>query len=421
VLRPKVLPFAVLLVACGSTVDLGDTRHTPTTGKSVPGQPRTSVFADAGSGGTGAIGASGVQRPDASAGTSNIITSPRPDGGARGGFSGQARDGGRRHDGGGVEVARCRPIATTPGVFNPCGDTWAIAYSPDAKLLVTGEQTPPPNVFLWNLSDGSLVRELDGIERGVYDVAFSPDGSLLAVSGEREDGTGDISAVVKIYDVASGRQVLAPPTSCGFYVDSVAFSNDGTLLATAGYRDFVELWRVADGTLVHAIPYATSVHNVHFAPMGSELIIGGYDEKATVYSVPGGSEVFSLSPIATEQADAAFSPDGTQIASTGDGPEQKPEADVIKLWDVSSRQLLQTLSGHQGYVSHVVWIDQDHLVSNDWIGTVRRWNRQPKGLFAAGDVWTTNGARTVAVSPDKKTLAVDAVKDGVPGFEFLSL
>jgi WD40 repeat protein len=319
-------------------------------------------------------------------------------GGAGGGFTGLGGAGG----GGGspVNTPSCQSISQVPGMLNPCGRANSLAYSPDGKLIAMAtDMATGPTVRIWRLGDGALVRDLPGLPGVSYDVAFSPNGKLLAVAGGAD--AGDSNAAL-IYDVASGNQVRMLPTSSGFYSDTVAFSNDGALVATAGSQGPIEVWRVSDGARVAAIPYPTSVHNLHFAPSGQRLIAGGVDGRATVWDLPAGTPVFTLSPIADEMSDADFSPDGTQIASTG------PTND-IRIWDVATHALLQSLTGHGTSVSHTTWIDQNHLVTNDWAGDIRFWARASSGQMAAASSKSI-GTQSIgiAVSPDRHTLAVGA-------------
>jgi WD40 repeat protein len=67
-------------------------------------------------------------------------------------------------------------------------------------------------------------------------VAFSPDGTLLASAG--------VERQVQLWDVATGRQVCTLPH--GDEVMAVAFSPDGTLLASGGYDNQMYLWGILD-------------------------------------------------------------------------------------------------------------------------------------------------------------------------------
>ncbi|MCC6493575.1 MAG: WD40 repeat domain-containing protein [Pirellulales bacterium] len=111
----------------------------------------------------------------------------------------------------------------------------SMSVSPDGGLLATAGNDLA--VRLWNLGDGSLVRELVGHERHVYSVQFHPSGEFLL--------SGDLVGVVKQWNVASGEVVRsfdAKPLHTyegGQQVDfggvrSLAVSADGRRLAAGG-------------------------------------------------------------------------------------------------------------------------------------------------------------------------------------------
>lgn len=117
----------------------------------------------------------------------------------------------------------------------------------------------------WNLPEGALARLGKG---NITSVVYSPDGSLLAVSG---------SIGVWLYDAHAGAEValLTGHTSS---VTSVAFSPDGRTLASGSWDRTVRLWDVASGGEKAVLEGHTSaVYSVSFSPGGRTLASGGSD------------------------------------------------------------------------------------------------------------------------------------------------
>jgi WD40 repeat protein len=340
-------------------------------------------------------------------------------GGGYGGVAGYAGSGGAIVFGGGgnggggpPRNSSCSSISTTPGEVNLCGRTSGVAISLDGKVLAIGSDGAPPNVHLFSLPGGAHLRDLDGGPLGTYAVAFSRDSRTLAIGGQAQDngGTTPTAPVAKLYDVASGALLHPLATTSGFYVDSVAFSDDGTLVATGGYKGAIEVWNVSDGTIATRIPYGTSVHNVHFGFGGTQLIAGGVDERATIWNIPAGTLAMTLDGIANEMADADFSPDFQLIASTSNTNNN------IKVWDAFGGLLLQTLPGHTTYVSHVVWVNTDRFLTDDWSGVVNSWTRGSFGLFAPSGTWNI-GSQALGMAVLGNQVAVA----GNDGLVFLAL
>jgi WD40 repeat protein len=83
-----------------------------------------------------------------------------------------------------------------------------------------------------------MVRSLVTGQGYVYGVAFSPDGRILATSGQ--NGT------VALWDANTLKPLgspLVPPTTLRRPITGVAFSPDGRTLVTAGLDGTVRLWR----------------------------------------------------------------------------------------------------------------------------------------------------------------------------------
>ncbi|TFG82810.1 MAG: WD40 repeat domain-containing protein [Spirochaetales bacterium] len=132
-----------------------------------------------------------------------------------------------------LEAGSGRVIAVLP-IQSNVGD---VAFSPDGQILATGSDDNLAR--LWNANDFRLMRTLEGHSHFVNGVAFSPDGSLLA--------TGSHDGTVGIWEVATGRR-LATLSGHGQPVLRIAFDPSGTLLASASWDGTVRLWGVASGT-----------------------------------------------------------------------------------------------------------------------------------------------------------------------------
>jgi WD40 repeat protein len=93
-------------------------------------------------------------------------------------------------------------------------------------------------IQLWNAAAGRPVGSPLQAGSAVTGVAFSPDGSLLASAG--------VNGEVRFWDVATG-QPSGSPMQAGSALNGVAFSPDGKVLATAGANGTVRLWNVPAG------------------------------------------------------------------------------------------------------------------------------------------------------------------------------
>ncbi len=97
----------------------------------------------------------------------------------------------------------------------------AVAFSADGSLIAVG--TGSSNVFIWNVSDGSLLQTLRGAAYAVRAVAFSPDGNLIAAAGS--------DSMVHVWQVSNG--TARAPYRLKDNVGKLVFSPDSRYLAAA--------------------------------------------------------------------------------------------------------------------------------------------------------------------------------------------
>lgn len=301
-----------------------------------------------------------------------------------------------------ANVATITQTATiTSEMFGP------IAYAPpDGSTVAIGVGS----VIRLTGADLREQRQLAGHSGAVIAVAFSPDGTLLASAAQ-----GDTSA--RIWDVASGklRQTLKGHTD---WLRSVAFSPDGKLLATGSLDLDVKLWNVADGRLVSTMKGHTGwIGSVAFAPDGKTLAASSRDGTVLIWNVADGTLQTGffyknqIDPRANKPYFATalvYTPDGKQLAvGAFDGS--------IALIDTTSGKLVRRLTGHEDFIvlrGLAVAPDGSTLYSTGADGTVRAWNiatGSEIGQFTGGQTLLVLG---LALSPDGTRLASISAEEG---------
>ncbi len=215
-----------------------------------------------------------------------------------------------------------------------------VAVSPSGKTLATAG-FKKEGIKVWDLGDltkpPALLRTLSE-ELEPTALAISGDGKILAV-GTR-DGT------THLWDAETG----AARTKLEGHIDDVralSFSPDQKLLATAGTDKTVKVWQLETGKLKQTLyGHDDRVAGVAFSPNSKLVASGSYDRTVRLWDVESGEQkkAFKEQLNPTVRA-VAFSPDGKTLASCGIRDEGISE---VKLWDVETGKLRQSLSGHSG-------------------------------------------------------------------------
>jgi len=229
------------------------------------------------------------------------------------------------------DVATGRWVGGGPGAITAYPDMYlpegvAVAFSPDGRTLATGcgpgGANPGGGVGTLKLFDVATRAPIAGpstsVDAPVSQVAFSPDGKILAVGSEGSDAEADIGGGTFLFDAATLRQLGNPLIGDG-PVSSVAFSPDGATLASGAEQGGIQLWSVAVATGGAAGPPIVSgdaVTAMTVSPDGAIAAVGGNAgtvrliDTATrrlidgIITIPGGSAIDSL----------AFGPDGRDLA-----------------------------------------------------------------------------------------------------------
>jgi WD40 repeat protein/serine/threonine protein kinase len=279
-----------------------------------------------------------------------------------------------------------------------------VAFSTDGKALVTADRR---SVRIWNLAGAEEKLALSGHDGGASGVAFSPDGTLLASAGR--------DRMVKVWDTATGKLIQSlkgfrePP-------QTVAFSPKRPLLAAGDLAGVIHIWETKSwrpqpmpapelGHEIYAVAF--SPNDKYFAACGSSgagpggVILWHLEVHGPV---PG--RAVRLSSRSAESL--CFSPDSSLLAWL-------ETSATMQLWDLgSSRGRPGPPARRRGWYAlafpdrrHLVAVDK-RLGSTDPIGLPEVWDVDTGQLafsFAGGEFDGRRGVEILALSADGHWLA----------------
>ena len=238
------------------------------------------------------------------------------------------------------------------------------------------------------------------IKKGrIHDIAYSPDGTKLAVAG----GSG-----IWLYDAQTGHE-LVQFAGHTHTVHNVAFRPDGKTIVSAaiGYDQTIRIWDVNTGRNLRTFRYLG--FDVAFSPDGKMIVSGSPDKNLYLLDADTGKLLRTLSGHTDFVWSVAFSPDGKTIAS-------RSQDKTIRLWDADTGKLLQTITLHSHLPKHplntVIFSPDGKMIASvgdDWVTFLWDANTGKQLRTIAGN--TPLFHRNLAFSPDGSMIACGNLHD----------
>jgi WD40 repeat protein len=303
------------------------------------------------------------------------------------------------------------------------GLAFEVAFSPDGNMLASvGEDH---RIRLWDAATGRQLRALPGHPERVLSIAFSPDGKLLASSGN--DNT------IRLWNAATGRQIgepiLAHPLFVTFSPDGkyLVFTRPGAPTGWSETTDPICFWDIAAGKDIRTWKVKGVACTGMFSPDGRTFALGTNEwefntgnkkerkgkstgENTAVLSLWGtatGKQMWRSEGYLEDVLSIAFSPDGKTLVSGGEyfHREKGDRHGEIIFWDAATGKKLRELSGLVNRVDCVRFSpDGKYLASMCRGGPLMLWD--VKAVDGPRRVWEMpESGWKVAFSPDSRRLA----------------
>jgi WD40 repeat protein len=233
---------------------------------------------------------------------------------------------------------------------------WSVAFSPDGRLLASASVGL---VKFWDTTTWQEIRSLPG----GWHVTFSPDGRRVSSSGAHRfliwdtntltKPTGPLKPTLEV-DAAKIGMEGPRPTSLTESFLRAAFSPDSRSIAVGTPDEAVSVFDVESGRRILApLRHGTLVWSVAYSPDGRYLATAGFSSRAVdVWDARSGRLLRTFRGHTKESKGIAFCPDNRRLASgSGDG--------TVRVWDATSLESpapreARTLAGEPGSVIGVV-------------------------------------------------------------------
>jgi WD40 repeat protein len=314
-------------------------------------------------------------------------------------------------------------------------------FSPKGDTIVTASDDK--TVKIWNAADGKQVKSIAAHDGAVVGLAINGDGSRMVTTGAdktiklwdpaaKEDKpvatiaspepvvalafsangqriaagvTAGMQQLIRVYDTASGKEVLTIPDHTG-PVAALAFLADNRTIASGSADKSARLSDV--GVLMQLDAHAGGVSSVAFHSNGTQAISGGADKTVKLWDLATGKVLKTFGPLADPVSAVAFSRDFTQVGASA--------GKTVKIWNVADAKETATFAHPADVTSLSFNADKTRIVTGAADNLSRVWDVAtgkeleffPAGGAVRGVAFHPANTNIIAGSADK-TITVHTI------------
>jgi WD40 repeat protein len=246
-----------------------------------------------------------------------------------------------------------------------------VAWSPDNSRIVAGcadgtvqilnATTKKPPIYIYK---GHIIT-YHGSAQGhpwVNRVSWSPDGKYIASGDQTSDPNR--TATIHIWEVATGKTLFVyQGHRNGIY--AVAWSSNGQLIASSGYDGTLQIWEAANGTSLATHSGFAFLFGLSWSPDGKYVAVGSQNKLVLVVESRSGDVFTSYRGHSDWVKDVAWSPHGKFVVSGSDDG-------TSRLWETKTGTNIYTYKGNNGHINAVGWSPNSQFIASGG-DTVQVW------------------------------------------------
>lgn len=221
-----------------------------------------------------------------------------------------------------------------------------VAYSPCGRYIATGEISG--QVKIWDAKTREKIHDLEISASAIHSIAFSPDGTLLAISAA--------DSIIRLLDTERG-VCLKTSDQLDDWTKALVYSPCGKYFASSTHSNGIKLWNGFDGSFLKSISMRSperqigEISAMAYSPCGKFIAsCAGTEKEIKIWDIEKDMCVKILNDHSDKRTstmyDLSYSPCGKFLVS-------KDHKSKTLVWNLATGQVLRKLKKHLYRVSHV--------------------------------------------------------------------